>query len=813
MGTYRFLERLAIDVRVGLRGWRRSPGVVAVAIVILGLGIGASTALFSVVQGILLRPLPYREADRLFVVRAEQDFEGARQPMRATFPASALAAWPAQGAAVDRVAFYAESVGALASEREETSALIDTAVVSGSFFETIGGRLALGRGLEPADDGRPVAVISTRLWRRLHGGADDVLGRSIRLNGQVLTIVGVAADTFRVPRAQNDVWLTAGFARIRNPSCCGFTPIARLKAGASAAAAGEEIAAVARTLAAQSPRALGGVRVQAISLHDAVVGEARPVLLMLTAAVGLVLVLACANVMNLLLARNMARAHDAAIRRALGASRGRLIAQALADSALLAAAGGIAGVTLAVLTVRVLRAWPSASALLPRLDAVQIDGTVFLFALAIAAAVTIAVGLLPALQSGDVRPALEGGQRGRVGSPRARAALRIVSVAQLAIAVVLLVAAALLGRGLVALMRTDVGVTPEHVATASLNLAMDRTLTDRQQIDLVARVIERIAALPHVTAAGAGTARPPDTSRMRLTLNRTDDPSARASYQAAGVPATPGYFRALDIRLERGRLFTDADHAQAPPVVMLSADTARRLFGTQDPIGRTIALPVSRDGRGGQEEMTVIGITANVKYSGLDRMADDVVYRPFAQQAWRSVFLVVRTTGDPAVLASQLSREIAAVDRAITIADVASLDAVLANAAAQPRLRSLLLAAFAAIAILIAGVGVYGVIAYAVSQRRGEIGVRMALGADRRQIRIMVLREGLGLALLGGGIGLAGAYGVTHLLAHLLFGIAATDPASFAFAIAGVIAAGLAASVVPASRAARIDPLIVLKSE
>jgi putative ABC transport system permease protein len=300
---------------------------------------------------------------------------------------------------------------------------------------------------------------------------------------------------------------------------------------------------------------------------------------------------------------------------------------------------------------------------------------------------------------------------------------------------------------------------------------------------------------------------------MRLTLNRSDDPNARASYQASAVPATPGYFRALGVRLERGRLLTAADTLQAPPVVMMSASTARRLFGDQDPVGRTIGLPVLRNGKAARETMTVVGITADVKYGGLDRAADDIVYRPFAQQAWRSVFLVARTTGDPEVLASRLRREIAAVDRAITVADVTTLEAVLADATARPRFRAMVLGAFAGLAILIATVGLYGVIAYTVSQRAAEIGVRMALGADGRRIRSLVLREGMVLALAGGALGLVGAHALTRLLATLLFGIAPTDPVSYALAAAGVIAAGLVASCVPAERAARADPLVVLRAE
>jgi putative ABC transport system permease protein len=805
----RLLDELGQDLRAALRTSARSPGLTVLACLTLALGIGASTALFSVGYGVLLRPLPYRDADRLAVVTAEQDYEGASGPSRTRFPTAAVELWPARGRTFDRVSFHSEELEALSGA--ETSELVDAAVVSGPFFETIAGELALGRGLVPSDDLQPVAVISERLWRRVYAGAPDVLGRTVMLTGRAHAIVGVAASSFQVPTPRTDLWIPAGYFRGRAPGCCSFTPILRLTPGSPATDATREIAVIAERLAAALPRWLGGIRVRVVGLRDVIVGDTRPALLVLGAAVGLLLVLACANVANLLLARAAARAHETSLRRALGAPRRRLVFHALAESLVLAASGGLAGVALAAIAVRALKA--ASFAPLPRLDAVEVDATTLLFALAAAAASTAAIALFPALQSGEISPSLNARHRGIASSRAGRLALRALTVAQLAISIVLLVGAALLGRSLAALMRVDLGIAPEQVATASLNLSMGRRLTDQQQIDLVDRVVERIASLPEVGAAGAGTARPPDASRMRLTLNRRDDPNARASYQASAVPATPGYFRALGVRLERGRVFTGADTIQAPPVVMMSAGTARRLFGDQDPVGRTIGLPVLRDGKAARETMTVVGITADVKYGGLDRAADDVVYRPFAQQAWRSVFLVARTSGDPAALASRLRREIAAVDRAITVADVTTLEAVLSDATARPRFRALVLGAFAGLAILIATVGLYGVVAYTVSQRAAEIGVRMALGADGRRIRRMVLREGMVLALAGGALGLVGAHALTRLLATLLFGIAPTDPVSYALAAAGVIAAGLVASCVPAARAARADPLVVLRAE
>ncbi len=807
-GTWgrRLLDAAAQDVRSALRTWRRSPGFLAVAVLTLGLGIGATTTLFSLVSGILIAPLPYRDADRLVVVRAERDYDGTRQPVRAPFFNQTVAAWPSDWRTFDGTTFYSANVAALTTDAG--AELVDEAIVTSSFFEIVDGDLMLGRGLTHADDLQPTVVISTRLWQRIFAGAADVVGQTITLNGELFTIAGVASRTFQIPGASTDVWVPAGFAQARNTRCCSFTAIGRLAPGATAAAATEEMAAVARSLAAEHS-SLEGVRVQVVGLHDLIESEARPALLMLTAASCLLLVLACANVMNLLLVRHTARTHETAVRRALGASRGRLVALALAESAVLAAIATGLGVALATTVVRILKTRLPAA--VPRLDAVQVDGTVLGFAVCAAALSTLAIGLLPALRSDDMLAGLRAGRRGATTSGRARAALRTASVVQLAISVVLLVGAALLGRSLVALLHTDLGITTDRVATASLNLSMNRALTDDQQVELVGRVVDRIASLPHVTAAGVGSARPPDASRMVVTLNRPGRPDGGDAYRAVAVPATPGYFHALGVRLERGRLFADSDDALAPPVVILSADTARRLFHGEDPLGRTIRLPWVRDGRNVGAEMTVVGITANVKYSGLDAEADDLVYRPFAQQAHRAPFLVARTTGDPAVLAGQLRGEIGAVDPAIVVADVATLDDVLADVTSSPRFRTFVLTGFAAMALIIAGVGLYGVIAYSVSQRTGEIGIRMTLGADGRRIRTMVLREGLVLGLVGTVAGAIAAWSLTHLLVHLLYGIAPTDPTSFALAVGGIVTACLVASYVPAARAARTDPVVVLR--
>jgi putative ABC transport system permease protein len=446
----------------------------------------------------------------------------------------------------------------------------------------------------------------------------------------------------------------------------------------------------------------------------------------------------------------------------------------------------------------------------PRLDAVHVDVPVLLFSIALAGVAALGAGLLPAWQSANTADALKFGAAGATGASGRPQVRRVLCATELAVSLVLLVGASLLGRSLVRLMHTDLGVTTDHVVTASMNLAFGQRPTDAQTLERVERVIERIRTLPGVRAVGVGTALPPNASRLMLTLRRTGE---TVDYQAAGVAATPDYFHALGMRLVNGRLFTAEDDLNHPPVMIMSVDTARRFFGDGDPIGRAMSLPVRRNGVNGRADMTLVGTIANVKYSGLDAAADDAVYRPFKQQTWVAPYLVVRTTGDPENLVPTVGREIAAVDRGIVITGVRALDAVVSDAAAQPRFRTVLLAAIAGLALLMAIVGLYGVVAYSVSQRTREIGIRMALGARGGDVLAMVLWEGLQLAVAGISGGLVAAFAATRALTGLLYGIAPTDGVSFGFAGASLLIVALMASYVPARRATKVDPLVALRYE
>lgn len=795
------------DIRYALRILVKTPGFTFAAILTLTLGIGANVGMFSVVYGVLLRSLPYRDGDRLVLPRGETVYAGAHGPVPILVGSTEFDAWQRSLGAIATPAFYAGDVRALSSDGG--SEVLNSSVVSGTFFSTLGGPFAAGRPLEPGDDMSPSAVVSERLARRLFGDPQRAVGQTLILTSRAYAVTGVAASAFQFPSGKIDVWLPAGFARSLSARCCSFRVIARLNPSAT----------LERARAAVEPafRAAGWglgaeakdnrIRTSIIRLADDIVAPVRPALLMLSAAVSLVLVIACSNLINLLLARNAAREREFAVRTALGASRSRLVRQLLIETAVLTAIGSACGLVVARTSLIALSEWVGAA--MPRVESIRIDPVVLMFAACLAALATIGTGVIPALRAVDGLVLSSQGSGSSV-TRRSRRLPLTMCVVQVALALTLLITATLLGRSLTRLLHVDLGVSTDHVLTASISLAFGQRPTDVETNARVNRLIERIQALPGVRAVGVGTSLPPAASRIRLTLKRKGD---AVDYQAAGVPATPGYFSALQTRLIKGRLFTDADDDNHPPVAIMCEDTARRFFGSDDPVGRTLTLPVLRNGQNSRAEMTVVGIIANVAYAGLGAPPDDAVYRPFAQQPWPAPYLVVRTAGNPTDFAPTLRREIAAADRGIVTSSVIALDQLVADAAAQPHFRTMLLATLAGLALGIAVVGLYGVVAYTVSQRSKEIAIRIALGATSHDVLAMVLRDGLIVAAAGIAAGVATGWGLSRMLAGLLYGITPTDPVSFLLAAIGLFLLTLLASYIPARRAARIDPIGSLRAE
>ena len=812
-----WLDALAQDLRYASRTLRKSPGFTAAAILTLALGIGANTAIFSVVYGVLIRPLPYRDAERLVQFRTERNFSGRPRPVQTNFSLTDLDQWRQFSRSLESVALDSTWNGVLSDANGSEAVPVD--IVSDAFFSTIGGRAVLGRPLGAADDASPVAVISHRLWLRRFSGSPSIIGSQLMLDSQPYTIVGVMDATFQWPSARIDVWRTAGFARTLNPAFArrgsgGFVPIGRLKPGATIEQARVDCTDVLRELTAIDPR-YGGTRASAFGLREGLVADIKPALLVLVAAVGLVLFVTCANVTNLLLARNLSRARERAIRLALGASRGRLAAQSLVDSALIAMGGGAVGVAIAMGSVATLTKLNPAG--IPRLDAVRVDLPVLFFALVLAAATTIVIGVLPAFHAIDVASALKLGGLGSTSGPGARRMRRLLVVAELAVSLVLLVGASLLGRSLFRLLNADLGASTAHVTAAQVEVAYGRVVPLSESRALVERIVDRVRHVPGVTSAGAGVAVPPNRAMLRITMNRVDEAVGQpTNYLVDAVSATPDFFTTLGLRLQRGRFFTETDDGGHQQVMIMSANTARQIFGDRDPIGRSVALPIltsNPNGRAANAPVTVVGIVDNVKYSGLDRPPDGVIYRPFAQQPWDPIFIVVRTARDIDGLEATLRREIATVDRSTVMYSVDTLDSLVSTAAAQPRFRTVVLMALAGLALALAAVGLYGVVAYAVLQRTAEIGVRMALGAAAGEVVRLVLREGLILASTGIALGLLVARVLTRVVANLLYGVPPTDLMSFVGAAAVLLLVTIVASYIPARRASRIDPIVALRQE
>jgi len=799
------LGELFRDLRYALRLAASAPAFSLAAIATLALGIGANVAVFSVVYGVLLRPLPYQDANRLIVAHADVDYVGAHRPVPVFVQPNQTQFWQRSFDLIEAPALFSMEVQALASDAG--AEVIDAAIVSGRFFSTLAGPMRAGRGLEAADDATASAVISERLARRLFQDPASAVGQHVTLSSRIYTIVGVTGAEFQFPDAKRDVWLPVSFYRAAVPRCCGFQVVTRLAPGATLERARGEIAAVFAQSMPEARNGRGAVRTRVLTLRDETVAGVRPALLVLLTSVLMVLTIACSNLVNLLLARNVVREREFAIRRALGASSGRLMRQLLVETAILAAGGAICGAWLAAAAVSLLLR--TAIAAVPRLDAVRVDWPVLVFAVGVAALAAVAIGVAPALGAVNAPSAPNQSVSGTATRP-GRRLQRTMCVVQMAFAVILLVGATLLGRSLVRLLAADLGISTDHVLTASLNLAFGGRPRDAETLARVNRVIEEAAGLPGVRAAGVGTSLPPGPSRIRLTLRRQGD---AVDYQASAVPATPGYFAALRMRLVKGRFFTDADDDRHPHVMMMSEDTARRFFGDTDPLGKTMELPVLRDGRNTAEEMTLVGIVSNVSNAGLGSPADDSVFRPFAQQAWVAPYLVVRTTGDPAEFTRTLRRAIMAADPAVVVGAIAPLDRLVAKEAAQPEFRTVLLSTFAGVALGIAIVGLYGVVSYTVSQRTREIGIRMALGATSEDVLGSVMRDGIVVAAGGIALGVVAAVALSRLLVGLLYGVAPTDPTSFVTAAAGLLGVAIVAAYIPARRAARVEPVDALRCE
>jgi putative ABC transport system permease protein len=820
------MRTLLKDLRYAARVLWKSKGFTAVAVLALSLGIGANTAIFSVVNSVLLRALPYGGAERIVSLYTGNDT--AAQP---TGPLSYpdLTDYRDRSQTLEYVAGY-QGVGTVMAlgAGDEPERVRGTEVMA-DLFPLLGVRAARGRVFtreEDANGGPPVIVIGDGLWRRRFGSDPSVVGREVRtgLAGRVSTIIGVMPPGFKFPPNSTEAidYYTPFVAQgmRNNPETMNsrgsifIDTVAKLKEGVSLEQAAAELATIAHGLEAQYPETNTKRRARIVVLQEDLVGQVRPALLVLLGAVGLVLLIACANVANLLLARAASRGREMAIRTALGATRGRVIRQLLTESVLLSLAAGAAGLLLAVWGVDLIVKLSPAN--IPRLTETAVDARVFLFALAVSVLTGIAFGLAPALQASktDLAESLkEGGRGGTEGAGRRRLRSLLV-VSEVALSLVLLVGAGLLIKSFRQLVSTNPGYSPERVLALTVALNTKKFADEASRAAFFREAVARIGTLPGVEAAGVTRLLPLGNSDIFNSFNIAGRPPFAPGSRNSGRSyiVSPEYFRVLSVPLRRGRVFAETDAKDAPPVVIINEALARKYFPDEDPLGRQLIFD-------GPDEKPlppreIVGVVGNVRFEGLNGEEASEFYVPFQQSPAPTMEVVVRSKApDAAALASSVRATLKEVDSNMLVWETRTMDELVGRSVAPQRFNVALLGLFAALALALASVGIYGVMSYTVTQRTHEIGIRMALGAQGADVLRMVVRQGMWLTLVGLGLGLVGALALTRVMSSLLYGVSATDPLVFIAVSLLLAAVALVSCLVPARRATKVDPMVALRYE
>jgi putative ABC transport system permease protein len=803
------------DLRFGARMFVRKPGFTAVAVLTLALGVGANTMIFSVVNGVLLHPLPYRDSERIMRVMVSNQQRGI-----ADGPVSYLRYEDLRdrNRSFEKTAAFAfDNFNLTGQEQPEQ---LQGVRASASLFEVLGVNPARGRLFLPEEDrpgGAQVALVSYGLWQRRFGGDPNLVGRALTLDGSSYTVVGIMPRGFSFPAAGVELWTTKVFETSRltpeqiRKGAGYVTLVARLKPGVEREAAESEMRVLSQQYQQQNPTltdADPNATVDVLPLQEQLVRNVRPLLLTLFCAVGFVLLIACANVANLLLARAAARRREMTIRAVLGAGRVRIIRQLLTESALLALAGGGGGVLLALWGTKALVA--AAGESVPRAEEVSVDGRVLLFSLLVSLLTGVAFGLAPALRAAKLNPnetLKEGGRgsSGGVGGNRVRGAL---IVSEVALSLVLVTGAALMMQSFARLQRVNLGFDTRQLLTLNISLPQAKYPETSQKLGFYSQVLQRVEALPGVKAAGMNVNLPPNGGVRAPFLVEGAPPLAFGERPlAAWNSVSAGYFQTMGIPLLKGRLFDERDRENSQTVAIISRGLADSFFQGADPLGRQITV-----GRMPGPSV-VVGVVGDVKNAGLSAEPAAEVYTPFAQRPWTSMNLVVRTQGDPLGLAGEVRAQVLSVDGDQPVTNVQTMEQNISDIVAQPRLTMILLGIFAGVAMALAAVGLYGVMSYSVAQRTHEIGLRMALGAQGSEILRAVIRQGMTLALAGVLIGLAGSFFLTQLMSSLLFGVTGRDPLTF-IAVSLILSfVALLACYLPARRATKVEPLIALRYE
>jgi putative ABC transport system permease protein len=797
------------DLRYGLRVLLKSPGFTAVAVAVLALGVGATTAIFSVVNAVLLRPLPFPRAEALVVVEDVNGKTGETVP--SVSPADFL---DLKSQAQSFASLAAHSGGSITLLDTDQPEMIPAERVTEEFFKTLQVQPVAGRIFRPEefkDGSNNVVILSHRLWQRRFGGDPKVVGKTLAVEQGGITVVGVMPPEFKLPDAA-EAWtpVAEDSSEMRLRASRYYGTIARLKPGVTALQAEAEMRTIAARLAAQYPESDSNWSVRLTSLRETLVGDVRPALLILFGAVGLVLLIAYANVANLLLARASVRHREVAIRAALGASRWRIVRQLVVESVLLSCLGGALGVLLAQWGVGAIVWLVPKDLRFPRIEEAHVDLTVLCFTVAVALLAGAVLGLIPGLRSSRPRlhESLKESGRSTSAGRRVQRARGAMVAAEIALTLVLLMGAGLLIKSLVKLQHVELGFERQRLLVVPVGVSMAKYGQPQARAAYFERLAEQAQAAPGVQSVTTASCPPMMyTMFFPFSVEGHSDPNEvpQAWYNAVG----PNYFRLMGVPLLEGREFTDHDRAGATNVAVINETMRRRYFAGEDPIGKHLTVTYLN----APLALEVVGVAKDIKQQSLASPANAQIYVSSLQVPWFSTSLVVRTEGDPSAALSSVVRAVRAADPTQTAANAKTMEQLLYDSAAQPRFYSLMLGIFAALALALAAVGTYGVISYAVAQRTQEIGIRMALGAQRGDVLKLVVGQGMVWVLAGVAAGLGAAFALTRVMKGLLYEVGASDPATFVGVTALLALVALAACLVPARRATKVDPMVALRYE